>query len=187
MRHIRQRAGEDHSQQAACAGQHARPPPERDGAQGEECQEDDDQLADAEGDKSRSQDANRDGSQWRQQGIAHELANAAFAGAARRMHDAPLDALQLDQQGILDQQIGKIFSDASTFVHDGERGLGDCPYGAKSEFQQESTLVYLLQESRTQGVGDFKHGAQHAPSQWIRKSVFIRVHPRPISFYVGDT
>ena len=68
--------------------------------------------------------------------------------ALRRMLGGePIHTLQLDNEFSLDQQVGEILSNNLALVanREGDFGLGF--YAAKPKFSEQSTLIYLFQES----------------------------------------
>ena len=79
----------------------------------------------------------------------------------------PLDTFQLDYEYILDEKISEIFPDTFAFVGNRKGNLSLHPDAPKTEFSKQSTLIDLLQEPGTQGIGDLKHSTQHAFSQRI--------------------
>ena len=59
----------------------------------------------------------------------------------------PIHALQLDNEFALDQQIGEILSNKLALVANREGDFCLSFYAAKHKFSEESTLVYLFEES----------------------------------------
>jgi hypothetical protein len=70
MHHVRERTGEEESEQAGCARHRAMPAPETEDAEKEERRNDGEEFADLEGDKTRNQDSRGDGSHGREQRIS---------------------------------------------------------------------------------------------------------------------
>src|SRR5689334_20642390 len=89
----------------------------------------------------------------------------------------PFGTFQFHHQHVLYQQIREIVSYRIPLVHHGQRGFCGSTDASEAQLSHQGTLVNLLEESRTQRVGDLEHGAQDPLAQRIQECA-IGVHRR---------
>jgi hypothetical protein len=84
-----------------------------------------------------------------------------------------LGTFQLNDQHIFHKKISKVLAHALALVGNWKGDLSPHPKTSKSKLVDQSTLIDLLQESRTQSVGHLKNRTKDLLSQSIEISVFI--------------